>query len=77
MDFHYMTYMYRYMATPKHINPCPMGHKIDNFGRPFLGHRYYILGLFNLSLGVERKIFSETSSNNTFSLSDLYGHGLA
>ena len=26
--FHYETYM----AKPKHKNPCPRGHEIDNFG---------------------------------------------
>ena len=36
MHFHYMTYM----ATPLHKNPCPGGHEIYNFGRPFLGHHY-------------------------------------
>ena len=45
------------MATPKHKNPCPGGHEIYNFGRPFLGHHYYILGLSDQCLGVEKKIF--------------------
>ena len=31
-----------YMATPLHKNPYPGGHEIYNFGRPFLGHHYYI-----------------------------------
>ena len=53
MHFHYMTYM----ATPKHKNPCPRGHEIYNFGRPFLGYHYNILGLSDLFLGVEKKIF--------------------
>ena len=48
-----------YMATPLHKNPCPRGHEIYNFGRPFLGHHYYILGLSDLCLGVETKIFKE------------------
>ena len=30
-----------YMATPEHKNPCPRGHEIYNFIRPFLGHHYY------------------------------------
>ena len=55
MHFHNMTYM----ATPQHQNPCYRGHKIYNFSRPFLGQHYYILGLSNLCLGVERKIFKE------------------
>ena len=46
------------MATPLHKNPCPRGHQIYNFGRPFLGH-YYILGLSDLCLGKEKKIFKE------------------
>ena len=55
MQFHYMTYM----ATPVHKNPCPRGHEIYNFGRPFLGHHYYILGLSDLCLGIEKNIFKE------------------
>ena len=55
MHFHYMTYM----ATPQHKNPDPGGHEIYNFGRPFLGHHYYILGLSDLCLGVEKKIVKE------------------
>ena len=48
-----------YMATPQHKNPCPGGHEIYNFGRPFLGYHYYILGLSDQCLGVEKKIFQE------------------
>ena len=33
------------MATPFHKKPCPGGREINNFGRPFLGHHYYTLGL--------------------------------
>ena len=47
------------MATPKHKNPCPRGHEIYSFGRPFLGHHYYILDLSDLCLGVEKTIFKE------------------
>ena len=54
MHFHSVTYM----ATPEHKNPCPRGHEIYNCGRAFLGHHYYILGLSDLCLGVE-KIFKE------------------
>ena len=39
------------------MNPCPGGHETYNFGRPFLGHRYYILSLSDLCMGVEKKIF--------------------
>ena len=53
--FHYTTYM----ATPQRKNPCPWGHEINNFGRPFLGHHYYILSMSDLCLGVEKKIFQE------------------
>ena len=48
-----------YTATPLHKNPCPRGHEIYNFGRPFLGYHYYILSLSDLCLGVEKKIFKE------------------
>ena len=40
---------------PKHKKPNPTGHEIYNFGRPFLGHLYYILSLSDLCLGVEFK----------------------
>ena len=48
-----------YMATPKHHNPSPWGHESYNFGRPFLGHHYYILSLSDICIGVEKKIFKE------------------
>ena len=41
MHFHYMTFM----VMPQHKNPCPRGLEIYKFGRPFLGHHYYILSL--------------------------------
>ena len=47
------------MDTPQLKNPCPGGHEIDNFGRPFLGHNNYILSLSVLYLGVEKKILKE------------------
>ena len=40
-------------------DPYPAGHEIYNFGRPFLGHHYYILGLSDLCLGYEKQIFKE------------------
>ena len=40
-------------------NPCPKGHEIYNFGRPFLGHHNYILNLSMLCLEIEKKIFKE------------------
>ena len=64
MQFHYMTYM----ATPLHKNPCPRVLEIYNFGRPFLGHHCYKLGLSDacplpvLRLGVEKKMFLRNTS---------------
>ena len=66
MHLHFMTYM----ATPKRKKPCPGGHEIYNFGRPFLGCHYYILTLPDICKGVEKKVF------NAFSLYDFYGHTL-
>ena len=34
-------------------------YEIYNFGTPFLGHHYYTLSLFDLCLGVEKKIVKE------------------
>ena len=34
-------------------------YEIYNFGTPFLGHHYYILGLSDLCLGIEKKIVKE------------------
>ena len=45
------------MAMPLHKNPCPGGHEIYNFGRPFLGLHYYTLSLY----GPEKKIFMNIS----------------
>ena len=50
--FHYMTRMVS-------KGPQPRGHEINNSGRPFLGHHTFILSLFVLCLGVEKKIFKE------------------
>ena len=36
--------------------PLSQGHEIYNLGRPFFGHHYFILGLSDLCLGVEKKI---------------------
>ena len=43
MQFHYKTYCHA-----KH-KPCPRGHAIHNFCRPFLAHHYCILCILNLS----------------------------
>ena len=39
--------------------PLPRGHENYNFGRPFLGHHYYIISLSDQCLGVEKKISKE------------------
>ena len=52
--------------------PLPRGHEIYNFGRLFLGHHYYILGLSDLCLGVEKKILKEIMYFHC----DLYDHTL-
>ena len=61
MHFHNMSYM----TTPLHKNRCPRGHEIYNFGKPFLAYHYYILGLSDLCLVVEKKIFLKKYSNFT------------
>ena len=47
------------MTTHQHKNPCLGGHKIYNFGWPFLGQHYFTLSLSDLCLGVEKKILKE------------------
>ena len=53
-------------------NPCPGGHEIYNFGRPFLGQHYYIHSLSDLCLGI--KIFFKGLMYFHY---DLYGNALA
>ena len=53
--------------------PLLWGHKIYNFGKPYLGHHYYIFSLSDLCIR-RKKIFKR---NNAFSLFDLYGHAAA
>ena len=48
LHFHFKT-----LAMPQYKNLCLGGHKIYNFGRPFLDHHYYFLSLSDLCLGVE------------------------
>ena len=48
------TLHFHYMTLPKYKNPCPGGHKIYNYGIPYLGHHYYIFCLPGLCLGVEK-----------------------
>ena len=55
MHVNYMTYM----VTPYHKNPCPGGHESYNFGRPFLGHHYYILSLSDICMRVEKKFLQK------------------
>ena len=64
------------MGTPKHNNLYPRNHEIYNFGRPFLGYHYYILGLFDLCPGVEKKIFKEKHQFNTLPQNYLGGGGV-
>ena len=54
------------MTTPQHKNPCPGGHEIYNFGRPIIGHHYYLLSLIELFPGVEKKTFKEIHKFYTF-----------
>ena len=42
-------------------------------GRPFLGHHYYILSLYDLGLGSREEMFYR---NNAFLLYDLYDNAL-
>ena len=51
-----------YMAMPYQKIPCPGGHEIYNFGRPFLGQRYYTIILSKLCPWVEKKIFLRNTS---------------
>ena len=44
-------YIKSYMAMSWHKNPCHRGHEMYNFGRPFLGHHYYILGFPHGKIG--------------------------
>ena len=60
-----------YLATP-----LDTGHDIYNFGRLFLGHHYYTLGLFGQCLGVEKKLFEETMHFHHMTY-NVYGHALA
>ena len=58
------------MATPLLKDPCPRGHEIYNFGRPFLRHHYYMhVCLINA--------WESRGRFNAFSIYDLYGHTLA
>ena len=62
MHFHYITYMDTPQLTCK--NPCPRGHEIYNFGRPFLEHHNFIL---SLSVFMSRSREENFKRNNAFS----------
>ena len=47
------------VTMPKHKNPCPVGHGIYNFGRPFFGYHYFMLSFSYLCQGEEKKIFKQ------------------
>ena len=64
MHFHFMTDM----ATPWQNDPCPGGHGIYNFNRPFLGHHYCALSLSEPCPKEEKKIFEEIHQFYTFFL---------
>ena len=44
------------LSNPLCKNPCPRGHKIYNFRRPFLGHHYYILSMSDPCPRAEKKL---------------------
>ena len=50
---------------PLHKNPCPGGHEIYKFGRPILGHHYYILGLSDQCLVSREENFFKKYINLT------------
>ena len=54
------------MAKPLQKNPFPRGYEIYHFIRPFLCHHYYIHGLSDVCLGVQKKIFKEIQQFYTF-----------
>ena len=53
MHFHHMT------ITLQQKDPWSEGHEIYSFGRPFLGHHYYIHSLPDLCPGVDKTILKE------------------
>ena len=65
MHFYYVTSM----ATLAQ-EPMPRGYEIYNFGRPFLGHHYYILRLSELCQGVELNIFEYINVYSRYDLND-------
>ena len=59
MQFLYMTYMTYTAILAQDFLSQLRGHEIYNFRRLFLERYYYIYGLSDLCLGVEKKIFKE------------------
>ena len=51
----YMTYMY--IVTLYHKNPCPGGHEMYNFGRPFLDHHAILYAQFVWCIPGDREEF--------------------
>ena len=47
------------MVNPKHKNSCPGGMEIYSFSRPFFGHHYHIISLFDPCQRVEKNILNE------------------
>ena len=39
----------------QHKIPCPRGHEVYKYGRPIVGHHYYILSLSDVCLSVENR----------------------
>ena len=54
------------MVTPLHKNPFPGGHEIKKFDRPFFGHHYYKLILYEPCKEGMKKIFKEIHQFYTF-----------
>ena len=59
------------MASPKYMNPCPIGHEIYSLSRLVIGHHFKILSLSDLCLRLKKRILE---TNYAFSIYDLYGH---
>ena len=50
-----------YIATPYHKKPCPVGHEIYYFVKPFFGPHYYALSLSHLCRRFSKKcIFTKS-----------------
>ena len=53
-----------------------MGYEIYNFGRPFLGHHYFIFTLSDLCLGVDKQetVGPHRSPENKFQSINTFAH---